>query len=249
MKIGVKTFKDPDYLKKFEEKVDFFEIMAIETNDYDFIKELKLPIVVHSQHRMFGVNAADKKKQKRNLSSINFAKKIADLSNARKIILHPGEINNENCSIEQAISFIKNIDDKRVIIENIPAEAKINRFCKTPAETKEFMKETGKGFCFDINHAIWAAIILKEDYIKFIKEFLKLKPVHYHFGGQKIKQLNIPWYEREHLALRDSDFDLKEVLKLIPKDAEITLETTIDVEKTMDDVRIMKEWMKELGKN
>lgn len=248
MKIGVKTFSNPDYLKKFENKVDFFEIMAIETNNYDFIKELKLPIVIHSQHRVFGVNVADKKKEKANLSSIKFAKKIADLSNARKIIIHPGEIENENCSLKQAISFIKNIDDNRIIIENVSSEAEVTRLCTTPLETKKFLKATGKEFCFDINHAIWAAVLLKEDYIKFVKEFLKLKPVHYHFGGQKIKNLNLKWYEREHLTIRESDFDLKEVLKLIPKDAEITLETTTNIEKTMDDIRIMKEWMKELKK-
>ncbi len=248
MKIGVKTFNNPDYLKKFEDKVDFFEIMAIETNNYKFLKNFNLPMVIHSQHRKFGINAADKTKQEKNLSSIRFAKKIADMSNAKKIILHPGDIENKNCSIEQATSFIKNINDKRIIIENIPKEAKITRLCTTPAETKEFLKATGKGFCFDINHAIWAALFLKEDYIKFIKEFLKLKPNHYHFGGQKIKSSKLKWYEREHLALEESDFDLKEVLQLIPKDAEITLETTTDPKKTMNDVRIMREWIKELGK-
>lgn len=248
MKIGVKTFCNPDFLKKFEDKVDFFEIMAIETNNYDFLKELKLPIVIHSQHRLFGVNAADKTEQEKNLNSINFARKIADFTNARKIILHPGEIDDENCSIKQAISFVKNLNDKRIIIENVPRESELDKPCTTPEETREFLKATGEGFCFDINHAIWTAVVLKEDYIKFIKEFLKLKPVHYHFGGQKIRELNLPWYEREHLALKESDFDLKEVLKLIPKDAEITLETTTDIEKTMDDVRIMKEWIMKLGK-
>jgi deoxyribonuclease-4 len=248
MKIGVKTFNNPDYLKKFEDKVDFFEIMAIETNNYDFIKELKLPIVIHSQHRIFGVNTADKKKGKTNLSSINFARKIADLSNAKKIIIHPGEIENKNCSIEQAVSFIKNINDKRVIVENVYSDVEITRLCTTPSETKEFLKATGRGFCFDINHAIGSAVILKEDYIKFIKEFLKLKPVHYHFGGQKIKKLNVPWHEKEHLAFKESDFDLKEVLKLIPESAEITLETTTDVEKTMEDINAMKKWIEELKK-
>ncbi len=248
MKIGVKTYNNPEYLKKFEDKVDFFEIMAIETNNYDFIKELKLPIVIHSQHRRFGVNIADKTKEKINLTSINFARKIADMANAKKIILHPGDIDNENCSLEQSISFAKNLNDKRIIIENIPKEGKIKRLCQTPQETKDFLKSTGKGLCFDIGHAIWAAIYLNEDYKKFIKEFLKLKPVHYHIGGLKINSKNLPLEQRDHLPLNECDFDLKEVLKLIPNDAELTIETTTDPKKTLEDVNTLRKWIEELRK-
>ncbi len=249
MKIGVKTFDNPAYLKKFEDKVDFFEIMAIETNNYDFIKELKLPIVIHSQHRLFGINAADKEKEEINSRSIDFAIKIADIAGAKKIILHPGDLDTPTSTYEQAVNFVKNLKDKRIIIENIPKEQEIVRLCMTPQETKKFLQATGKGLCFDIGHAIWAAINFNEDYKKFIKEFLKLKPVHYHIGGLKIHSPNLPLEQRDHLPLRESDFDLKEILKLIPKDAEITLETTTDPQKTLDDVNTMKKWMKELGEN
>ena len=247
MKIGVKTFDNRNFLKPFEKKVDFFEIMAVEGNDYKFLREFKLPIVIHSQHRKFDVNIADKSKLKRNLSSINFAIKIADLSNAKKIILHPGELDDKNCSEEQAISFIKNINDKRILIENVVIEG-VHRYGAKPEEIKNILKETGAGFIFDINHALGTAVKLNEDYIDFMKEFLKLKPKHYHFGGQIIKNMNLPYYEREHLSLAESDFDLKEVLSIIPKEAEITLETTTDIKKTEDDVRIMKKMIGELGK-
>lgn len=248
MKIGVKTFNNRDFLKQFEDRADFFEVMAIETNNYDFLKEFKLPIVIHSPHGRFGINPADKTKIEKNLSSIDFSRKIADQTNAKKIIYHPGDLENENCSIEQAVSFVKSLDDKRIIIENIPVENKMKRLCQTPEETKEFLKATGKGFCFDINHAIWTAIAKKIDYLDFIKEFIKLKPKHYHIGGQIIKDNSTMQEKKEHLALRDSDFNLKEILESIPKDAEITLETTTNIDKTMDDVNIMKEWVKELGK-
>lgn len=246
MKIGVKTFNSRDFLEPFRDKVDFFEIMAIETVNYDFLKEFNLPIVIHSQHRNFGVNVADKTKLQKNLNSINFAIKLADQTKAKKIIIHPGELDSKDSTREQAIKFIKNIKDKRIIIENIPIRD-VYRFGAKPEEIKEILKETKKGFCFDINHAIFAALALKQDYLQFIKEFVKLKPVHYHLGGQILKDFSLPFEKREHLALAESDFDLKEVLKLIPKDAEITLETTTDINKTLDDVRIMKEIMKELG--
>lgn len=245
MKIGVKTWDSKDFLEPFKDKVDFFEIMAIEKNNYNFLKEFNLPIVIHAQHRGFGVNNADKTKIQKNLDSINFAIKLADTYNVKKIIAHPGELDSENSSIEQSIDFIKNIKDKRVIVENIPLQ-NVYRFGAKPEEIKEILKETKKGFCFDINHAIATAITLNQDYYQYIKEFLKLKPIHYHFGGQITKNLSLPEKEREHLALAESDFNIKEVLRLIPKDAEITLETSTDINKTLDDVRIMKEIMKEL---
>lgn len=243
VKIGVKTFDSEEFLNNFKDKVDFFEIMAIEKNNYDFLRKFNLPIIIHSQHRSFGVNIADKTKIERNLKSINFAGKIADMTNAKKIILHPGDLDNENCRIETAIEFVKSLDDKRIIIENIPVDTKVKRLCQTPEETKEFLKASKAGFCFDINHAIMAAESLKIDYIDFLKEFLKLKPAHYHFGGQKINSPSLSWKEKEHLALKDSNFDLRETINLLPKNAEITLETTTDVDNTLDDVRRMKEML------
>jgi len=244
-RIGVKTFDSGDFLKVFENKVDFFEIMAVEKNNYEFVKELSLPIVIHSQHRRFGINIADKTKIEKNLSSINFARKLADETNAKKIILHPGELDGKNSSLENAIEFIKNINDKRIIIENIPLEGTY-RFGTKPREIKEIMKKTNSGFCFDINHAIWTALELKKDYSEIIKEFVKLKPTHYHLGGQIINNPSLPLKKREHLEFAKSDFDLKEVLRLIPKNAQITLETEPDINKTLNDVKIMKELMKEL---
>lgn len=245
MKLGVKTFNSKDFLEPFKDKVDFFEIMAIETVNYDFLKEFDIPIVIHSQHRKFGVNVADKTKIQRNLDSINFAINLANQTKAKKIIIHPGELDGKDSSREQSINFIKNIKDDRIIIENIPITG-VYRFGAKPEEMKEILKQTKKGFCFDINHAIWTANTLNQDYLQLIKEFVKLKPIHYHFGGQLLKNRSLPEKEREHLSLAESDFDLKEVLKLIPKDAEITLETTTDIKKTENDVRIMREIMKEL---
>ena len=45
------------------------------------------------------------------------------------------------------------------------------------------MKETGAGFCFDVNHAL-IGIKHFENY-EFIEEYIKLNPNHYHIGGQR----------------------------------------------------------------
>ena len=56
MKIGIKTFDDALLLESLKEKADFIEVMAIEGNNYDFLKKFSLPIVIHAQHEVFGIN-------------------------------------------------------------------------------------------------------------------------------------------------------------------------------------------------
>lgn len=243
MKIGVKTFDDPNFLKHFENKVDFFEIEAIQKNDYSFLRKFSLPMVIHAEHGRFGVNPADFSKKDFNLNSIKFAIKLADLTNARKIIVHPGEIEkgNENCSLENSIDFFNEINDERILIENLPPSRnpKITRLCQTPRQIKEFMKETGTGFCFDVNHTSELEKEINRRY-NFIKKYIELNPAHYHLGGQKFNG-------ETHFSFLNSDLNLKETLKFYPDNAEITLETEVDMEKTEEDIRIIKGVLKELG--
>ena len=49
-----------------------------------FLKNFSLPIVIHAEHQGFGMNPADLTNRKRNLKSVNFTRKIADLAKTRK---------------------------------------------------------------------------------------------------------------------------------------------------------------------
>jgi len=236
MKIGVKSYDYSRELEYFRDKVDFFEIMAIEGRDYSGFKDFKMPFIIHSQHAVFGINNADKNLHQKNLSSFNYAKKVADMLKAKKIVVHPGDIKNETCSKKNSVDFIKSLKDKRVVIENMPRE---NSLCNIPEQLKEFVSKTECGICFDVNHAILIAQNLKKDYKDFITEFIKLKPNHFHLGGHKFIGI-------DHLCFADSELDLKEILSLLPKDAEITLETSKDIEKTKEDLRIIREVLKEI---
>ncbi len=213
--------------------------MAIQDIDYEFLKKFKKPIIIHAEHESFNINIADKNNEN-NLNSINFAKKIADLSNSKKIILHPGCMNNENCSKENAINLIKQVNDKRIIIENVTDDEKNHGLCKDPKEIKEFIKDANSGFCFDINHAIITAINKNEDYFKIIKEFIKLKPDHYHLSGMIFNP------QKDHLSFKYSELDIKTILKLLPKDAEITLEVSTNKEDTEYDLNLIKNIIKEI---
>lgn len=234
MKIGVKKYSNQKFLKYFEDKADFVEIMGLEKNNFNFLKNFSIPITIHAQHQGFGVNNADKTNHKKNLSSINHSIKLADKFNSEIIVLHSGRIANKNCSTETARDFIKDLD-KRIILENLTG-GKQNSLCTTPEQTKEFLKKTNKGFCFDINHAIETALNNKQkDYFQIIKKFLKLKPAYYHFSGQEIKG-----GKRTHLSFEKSEINHKKILDMLPKDAQIALEVTTDIETTQKDLDFIR---------
>jgi len=232
MKFGAKDYFEEEFLDYFADKADFLEVQGLRDHNYDFIRKYKVPIVVHAEHHLQGSNPADST-CKTNIESIRYSQKIADSVNSKKIILHPGLIGNAGCSKENAINFIKKIDDNRILLENLSnAEA----LCKKPNEMKEFLEETGKEYIFDLAHAMINANRFQEDQVDYIKKFLRLNPQHFHIGGQMINELN-----DQHLALHECDIDWYEILKLFPKDAEVTMEVSIDIGKTAKDFNMVRE--------
>ena len=247
MKIGVKTYDDGNFLEHFRKKANFFEIMAVEGRDYEFTKQFsQFPVVIHAQHYIFDDNPADKTKREKGTSSINFARKVADFAKAKRIILHPGIAADNNCSEENAIAFVKSLKDNRIVIENQPKVKYLNCLCTTPEDTKEFMEKANVEFCFDINHAIETAVCTGTSYKEFIKEFIKLNPAQYHLGGQRFDK-GSDGRILSHLSFQDSEIDLKEILKFLPEDAEITLETEHDMEKTEKDIKMIRKVIEEIN--
>jgi len=239
MKIGVKTYHDEDFLGHFKNKCDFFEVQAIQKNDYDFLKNFKKPMVIHAEHQGFGVNACDSNLHAKNLKSIKFARKLADFVSAKKIILHAGMLLNDKCSKEVSVKFVKNIKDNKIIIENHSSYEK--GLCSTPEKMREFLDLTGKRFCLDINHAISSAKQSGANDFKIIKDFIKMKPAHYHLGGQKfINFFGLYKKDVTHLSFLDSEIDLKRIVKLIPSSAMVTLETAMGIRNVEEDLGIMK---------
>lgn len=245
MKFGVKTYNDEKFLDFFNEKCDFFEVQAIRGNNYSFLKKYKLPIVIHCEHDVMGINIANPLKEKENIDSINFAKKLADFVGAKKIIIHPGIYENDLCTIENSINFLKNNCDLRFCIENVPSGIKFNvkKLGSSVEEMKHILKETGLNFCLDINHAIEYAFYEKLDYLKIIAEFEKLKPKHYHIGGEKMSELV------SHLSFKKSDLNLDKIFSLVNENAEFTLETEVDIPSVVDDLKTIKKYRKTTLKN
>lgn len=241
MKIGVKTFHSEKFFDYFKDKADFFEVQALKRYNHNYLKKYSLPIVIHAAHFKQGSNPADKKMFKQNLKSINFAIKLADKVDAKKIIFHVGRLVNNNCSKEQAIEFVKDLNDKRILIENVVPMT--GGLYVTPNELKIFLKKTKKDFIFDLAHSIVTANYYGMDCFRMIKEFLKLKPKHFHISGQKFSSK-----QDMHLSFKSkkADLPLKKILNFYPKNAEITLETTTDIKKTEYDLEFVRRIIKEI---
>ena len=78
------------------------------------------------------------------------------------------------------------------------------------------------GFCFDMNHAIKAAVSLNRDYKEYIKEFLKLNPSYFH-----ISDGNLANEKDEHLSIGEGNYDFGFLMQYVSSilSKYITLET------------------------
>ena len=238
MKFGVKTFFDAEFADYFKDKADFLEVMAVVGEDYSFLDGYLLPIVVHAMHSGFGINLADEGLYEKNREAVDFAIEVANRCGAKKIIVHAGRLSNENCSVEMAVDFLEGLDD-RIIVENL-TDRECGGICSRPKEMRDFVSRTGRGFCFDVNHAMEVAVAEDGvDYFDYIRKFVEMGPVHCHLGGC------VPGDKgREHLSFVEAEFSVGDVLGMLPKDAWVTIETTNDVEGVESDLGFLRSCVK-----
>ncbi len=227
IKFGLKLWStDYSLIKKAEELIKenvfhYIELMVIPDTKISLFQKIKAPYIVHIPHSGFGLNIADKEKKEFNLKTINQSIEWADKLNAKYLILHPGF-----GEIIITKDFLAKVNDKRILIENMPRnginDEKMLGF--TPEQIKE-LTENKFGFCLDLNHAIKAAISLKKDYKKYIKEFLKLKPAMFH-----ISDGNLDEEKDEHLNIGDGGYDFKFLINCVKENESkyLTLETPKD---------------------
>ncbi len=245
MIIGLKYYPDKiELARKLQNEVDFFEVMAKqdERNNVEAFGKLKAPVkIVHCEHTTFGVNISDRDKHDFNMRSVRFAQEMADKFGSKYIIIHPGTKLNEKCSLENIIEFYKELDDKRILVENLPyignfKGMRVETFGRLPEEIKKIMRLGGVGFCYDFEHSWTVASVLKKDIKEFAKEFIRLGPSMYHFADSIVGRET-----DSHLNFGDGNADVSFFKSLIPKDAIVTLETAPIYEKQFRDIMFMRE--------
>jgi endonuclease IV len=235
---GVKIIEPSaeSFLEEVTEHIDFIEVMAVLGNDYSFVKSFSLPVVIHNMHFTWGVNFVNPKKAELNRKSLDFSLKLADEFSARRIIVHPERFEDESCSETEFIRFLSGYNDERIIIESMPYEGEGCRFFAYDyASMKRLLSGTGKRMCLDFAHSSEAAVALKREPVSFIRELIKLNPVHYHLSDTKLGS-----GRDMHIRLREGDLPIDEYIRMLPKDAWVTLETPHDAENTKKDVEYLK---------
>ncbi len=238
MKIGIKIYypNELPYIQRFLHMIDFVEIMAVEGKNYKKFRDIELPIVIHNEHSHWGVNFANPFASEKNMSSLRWSQELADMFDAKYIIVHPGKFENKVCAEHFMTDTLKEITDKRILIENVPHHDKrLNHFGYDYRSMKRILKLTGKKMNFDFPHAAEAAAQLGKRPGPFVKRLLSLRPAHFHMSDTRLNTLR-----DMHLHLEEGTLPLPEYKKLLPKNAWVTLETSNDYNKTRHDIEFLR---------
>ena len=224
IKFGLKLWStNSNLLKEAKELIEndnfqYIELTPVPNTEVTPFLETEVPYVIHITTERHGLNIADKERKEFNLKTINNCIKWADKLKAGYLILHPGF-----GLIDTTIEFLNRIDDKRILIENMPKVGlnDENMIGYTPVQIKKLIGERF-GFCLDLNHAIKAAVSLSMQYKEFIEEFLKLKPKMFHISDGKLDN-----EKDEHLHIGEGYYDFEFLMRCVEgaKSKYVTLET------------------------
>ncbi len=225
---------------------DFIEVMIEPDVDYTYLKKIKTKFVIHCGHMYFGFNPPGKERWDECKRILQKAQEAADFLNAKKIIVHFGLIENDEQAkdgVKNALEFFKDFKDKRIILENSSKVYMYNGkpalMTDTPKDMKVILEKTGYGFCLDLAHAWVVAYNLGKDPKQMIKDFLKLKPKHFHVLDSTKEKKD------DHIGLGDGILDIeffRDVLKEYSKKHEvmISLETPYNSQKNKKEIEFMK---------
>jgi deoxyribonuclease-4 len=115
-------------------------------------------------------------------------------------------------AIEDALSLLDRINDKRILIENM-AKVGLNGeqlIESIPEQVQELMGNRF-GFCFDINHAIKASVSLGTSYRRsFLPAFLAINPKMFHVSDGLLSNC-----KDEHLDIGEGNHHFSYISGLI----------------------------------
>jgi len=232
MKTGLKLHStNENYLEPAAELFsagiyDYIELYIV-PDSLKFIEKwsaLEIPFIIHAPHSMSGLNPARKESAEQNLNLVGQVDEYRNALRPEFIIFHPGIDGEIEESIRQFESFIKFYPElhPHILIENKPVVGLNNESCigSTPDAIRKMLTELNTGFCLDIGHAIYAAAALNRAFREFLKEFSLLEPAVYHLSDGKVGSV-----KDIHLHLGEGDLPLGDIIRDIPPDAMLTLET------------------------
>lgn len=164
---------------------DFVELYIVpgSFNSAKFTVLQNIPVTLHATHEAHGFNLAQKNNTNKKILQEVF--RFADFLNAQRIILHPGSGGN----IQTTKDYLQNIKDKRILIENMPAQVMPefgSEMCigASIEEVKQILS-LGFDFCLDFGHAVAASVAFNVPYQEYIANFMKLSPTYFHASDDR----------------------------------------------------------------
>jgi sugar phosphate isomerase/epimerase/RimJ/RimL family protein N-acetyltransferase len=210
--------------------IELFAAPGSFNNTIEYWKQFQIPIIIHAPHSFAGMNISLFEERENNKKKLQETFQFADALKSETIIFHSGV----NGKIEETINQLRPFVDSRCVIENKPMKGLNGEKClgSTPEEIKYISDELKMGFCLDFGHAICAANSMKKEPLEFIKKFLALNPRMYHltdgdYSGE---------YD-SHLHYGNGTFPVKELLKIVPNEAQVTNEAKHDSDLKLDDFK------------
>jgi deoxyribonuclease-4 len=190
--------------------------------------ELEVPYIIHAPHFDKGVNLASRACLENNLICAEETIKFADRLKAETIIFHPGI----EGDIEETVRQLKQIADPRIVIENKPRYGHNDMVCvgSSPEEIEFVMTAAKVGFCLDVSHAICAANACKTAPMPYLEKFLALQPRMFHLTDGDFAGIH-----DRHDHFGRGDYDIGEILRLLPRQSVITVETDKEYPDLLDD--------------
>jgi len=232
MKIGLKikyTKNIPiilPYIKTLSNKLDYFEFglrMSENYKDYkELVKNNNLFVTLHGPLYEENVNLIVPQKNKINLKNLRFCQKVANYFKAKYIVLHPGDRETSEASLENLYYLLDKVKDKRFLLENTPIKIKNRRYKRLGVFLKDFLefKKRGINMCFDFGHARVETEIERKEYYAYAKNFIKkVKPRYFHLSGND-GTYDYHWTIKNKRNL----IDYSKILPFLPKNALLTLE-------------------------
>lgn len=199
--------------------------------------DLNLTFVIHAPHSLHGVNLADAANSAANAKAFDEVKRFADMLGAGKIIVHGGfcpEDGDPSAALAQLIAQLKPLADERFLIENKPY-LPINNLPRrlvgsTPDEIRSVIAAVKCGFCLDIGHAVASANAHAADWRAWLADFLSLRPAMFH-----LSDIHVDSKIDQHLHFGTGTLPLAEVVSMLPRDANVSIETKRDSADNLND--------------
>lgn len=197
--------------------IDFIEITLKRDFNYEKIKKIKnikIPYAIHLPTSNEGIDFGNSKQDTENIKFIskleNYHKSLCKL-NPLCYIIHP-----ESCDKNHSLKNLLKLKLTPLAIENMPFKG-INGEKMIGYNVEDlsyfFKKISDLQLCFDINHAIKAAISLKKQIFPFLNNFLKFKnPIIFHIADGNIDEE----YDN-HLSINKGDYDIKAIKNMLKK--------------------------------